>query len=937
MKSISSINAFINLFLFLISFTYLLLVSCSETIKIETEQEKITPKLATKTIDLNSPWVDSVYQSLTEEERIAQLIWISPDWNDYDTFPTAYLKYGGIFLPNNLSILSKIQTQITDSLFDKSAFNFLYKGISNHEIFINELKLPPNFDGLNSSSDSVFQHSFLSVQADLLAHFNCSFLLTNNDSLKNWKLKNSIESMWKQILFQNNILNVYTDEKKAMNEHLPVVCLLNSTSKKIDTDTTTYYYFSNDPQHFVDSLLLGPYSFLIFNTSSFDVHTLDSLHSISAVSDALANHPEIAEQKIRKVLALKEFLLNNKAVTQETIELTFNQKLAILKTKLIGLAHQTHYKGNCIHANDGILPILNFPKKNWRFLSISKTSITEFIRGMRHYTAISEIRKPSLKINLQEFKNQHPLIILINDTTYTTEDANLFVKKVRELNKSTKVIVVEFNPNPSSIFMALPNFISCPSTSLVSQYSCAQALMGGFPINGQLNDSIPKAKHLTSAKIRLAYTIPEEVGISADSLKKIDKIASEAIFSKATPGCQVFVAKEGNVILNKAYGYHAYDYKTSVHPEDVYDLASVTKVAGTTLCAMHLYDKGRFKLSDSIKSYLPDSLTKFLKHPSRIGGITFRELLIHKSGLPSGLPIHKFIAYINKLIGRFDRYYCDESNQYFCVEVAKDFYLDSAYLDSIWVDMNRIWPGEKVFKYSDANMNVLYQVLRPLIKGKKSYDRYLDSLFYKPLMLKTMGFLPLNYLDTLAHRIAPTEYDTYWRYQVLKGHVHDPNAALYGGVAGNAGLFSSAQDLGLLFQLFLNKGSYGGKKYIESSTVELFTSQQSGSQRGLGFDKPNETSGNIVAKDAPYSSFGHSGFTGICAWGDFENELVFVFTSNRVHPNPNNKKLIEHGIRGRMHQVIYNQLYYSGTYKNSSTKNIPRSKINVDSTKVTMK
>jgi CubicO group peptidase (beta-lactamase class C family) len=924
-------------FFLLVSLSYLFFVSCSEPSKIDSEPKENISNVPTKAIDLNSPWVDSVYQTLSEEERIAQLIWIAPDWNEYDTFPENYLNYGGLFLPKNLNQLSKIHAQLTDSLLDKSAYSFLLKGVLDHELFLKELKLTPSFDGLNCSTDTVFQHSFLSVYVEFFAHFNCSIILHNTDSLSVWKLKANLESKWYQALAKNSILKLHNEEITISNDPFPVVCLLNNTSKKIDTDTTTYYHFSDDIQHFVDSVLLGPNSFLIFKNTTSLVNPLDSLNSFKTLSSVVAKNPALVEQKVRKVLALKEYLLVNTPIKQETVELTFNQKLAVLKTKMIGLTHQTHYKGNSIQTNEGVIPIVNFPRKKWSYLAISKTSLTEFIRGMRHYSPITEIRKPSLKVNLQEYKTQNPFIILINDSTFSNEEAIDFVKKVRELNKSTKVIVVEFNPKPTSIFNDLPNYIACPSTSLVSQYSCAQALMGGFPINGQLYDSIPLTKKQTSAKIRLAYTIPEVVGISADSLKKIDKIASEAIFSKATPGCQVFVAKEGNVILNKAYGYHAYDYKTSVHPDDVYDLASVTKVAGTTLCAMHLYDKGKFKLNDSIKSYLPDSLTKFLKHPSRIGNITFRELLIHKSGLPSGLPIHKFIAYINKLIGRFDRYYCDESNQYFCVEVAKDFYLDSAYLDSIWVDMNRIWPGEKVFKYSDANMNVLYQVLRPLIKGKKTYDRYLDSLFYKPLMLKTMGFLPLNYLDTLAHRIAPTEYDTYWRYQVLKGHVHDPNAALYGGVAGNAGLFSSAQDLGLLFQLFLNKGSYGGKKYIEPSTVELFTSHQPGSHRGLGFDKPTESSGNIVAKDAPYSSFGHSGFTGICAWGDFENELVFVFTSNRVHPSPNNKKLIEHGIRGRMQQVIYNQLYYSGTYKNKSTNNVPKSKIIVDSTNLSMK
>lgn len=910
--------------------------SCQEKTE---EKPKINVSISTvplKGIDLNSPWVDSVYNSMTDEERVQQLIWLSVDWQEYDTLPNTYLKYGGLILPENQFTLNTIYQQSLDSNYDQKAYNFLLKGFRNQLVFFNALKLTPSFEGLNHSGDSAYQHYFMDVYSEFFNYYDCSFIVSHQDSLSPWKFSKKLTNEWEKILAQKNILNIHSSNSESANKNSPINCQFNSKTQKKDNDTTTYYNILDNDTYFIDSVLLGSHSLLMYSVSAKNKNPFDSLNKFSKVSTIVSKNQNVIEQKVRKVLALKEYILQSKKHNENP--LTLEQQLAVLKTKLIGVVHQSHYKGNVIHTNDGTLPILNFPKKKWSYLSISSSSLSEFTRGMKHYATITEIRKTNLNVNLQEFSTQNPFIIVLNDYNYKLDEVNDFVKKIRDLNKSTKVIVVEFTstPTPSSPFSTLPNYLTCPSKTSTSQYFCAQALMGGIAINGQLPDTVLTTKPLETKKIRLAYTIPEEVGICADSLKKIDKIASEAIFSKATPGCQVFVAKEGKVIHNKAYGYHAYDYKTSVHTNDVYDLASVTKVAATTLCAMHLYDKGKFKLNDSIKHYLPDTLTKFLKHPSRIGNITFQELLIHKSGLPSGLPIYKFIAYINKIIGRFDRYYCDESSKLFCVEVAKDFYLDVDYLDSIWVDMNRIWPGEKVFKYSDANMNVLYQVLKPLIKGKKSYDRYLDSVFYKPLMLETMGFLPLKYLDTLAHRIAPTEFDTYWRYQVLKGHVHDPNAALYGGVAGNAGLFSSAQDLGLLFQLFLNKGSYGGKKYIESSTVELFTSHQPGSHRGLGFDKPTASSGNVVAKDAPYSSFGHSGFTGICAWGDFENELVFAFTSNRVHPSPTNKKLIEHGIRGRMHQVIYNQLYYSGSYKNKSTKNIQKSKLVVDSTQIIM-
>ena len=162
---------------------------------------------------------------------------------------------------------------------------------------------------------------------------------------------------------------------------------------------------------------------------------------------------------------------------------------------------------------------------------------------------------------------------------------------------------------------------------------------------------------------------------------------------------------------------------------------------------------------------------------------------------------------------------------------------------------------------------------------------------------------------------------------MLRGYVHDPNAAIYGGVAGNAGLFSNASDLGVIMQMLMFGGEYGGKRYIQQSTVKKFSVHQEGSHRGLGFDKPTASSGNVVAPDCPYTAYGHTGFTGICVWNDPENDVVFTFVSNRVHPKSDNKKIITYGIRKRLHQVIYDQLYWNETYKNKSTNDIPVTRI----------
>jgi CubicO group peptidase (beta-lactamase class C family) len=877
-------------------------VSCSNEQKSDTNlilEEYLSP---TPLLQPNSAWVDSVYQGLSWEERIGELIWAKQS-NKAVNMPTI----GGLILDENSLKLSFKSSQ-RDSLLSP-----LYIA-SSEGIGFNWLGLTPEWKGL-TSSDSALTSQFIDAYFQLWQLAEINGVIADTSVFSHY-LSVSDAKLWRRKLHNNNGITIDTTHPR-----LKFVEVNQSISPV--ADSIEYLIFATHLHDFITDILNGRATFIL------DVHiSADSLEhyikTLSGMVKTMPNAESLLEPKVRKMLALKEYCGSQKIVSDIK---TRSHQRAVVQTKLVGLSNQLLYAGTILWRNDGTLPIAEFPKKKWRYLVIGNQSLLDFSKGIRHYGDISEDRKTSMPTSLKEFNGAGPLILILHLQEFNEASAAEWVKKVRDAHKDFPIIVAAIGCKGLHLLKELPVLVEVPIDTKDAHYYLAQQLMGGLPINGVSRSSNLPFK--SSAKTRFAFTIPEELGIHRDSLKKIDKIAHEAIMSKSTPGCQVFIAKEGKVLVNKSYGYHAYDYKTAVLNDHVYDIASVTKVAATTMMAMHMYEKGRFQLSDSLKNYLPDTLTKFLKHPSRLNSITFQELLTHKSGLPSGLPIYKFIAYVNKLIGRFDRYFCDEANAYFCVEVAKDFYLDSAYLDSLWVDMNRIWPGEKNFKYSDANMNALYQVLRPMVKGKKTYDRYLDSVLYKPLHLKTLGFLPLNYLDTVRHRIAPTEYDTYWRYQVIKGHVHDPNAALYGGVAGNAGLFSNAYDLGVLFQMLLQKGTYGGKHYFKPETVSLFTSHQPGSHRGLGFDKPTTNSGNVVAPDAPYSSFGHTGFTGICAWTDPENELVFVFTSNRIHPSPNNKKLIEHGIRKRIHQVVYQQLQHNGTYRNKATGNVPYTKLAV--------
>ena len=275
--------------------------------------------------------------------------------------------------------------------------------------------------------------------------------------------------------------------------------------------------------------------------------------------------------------------------------------------------------------------------------------------------------------------------------------------------------------------------------------------------------------------------------------------------------------------------------------------------------------------------------------------------MTHHSGLPAGLPVRRYINYRNKRTGRYSLYYKPRKDSLHTIQVADGFYLRRDYLDSLWDDTKRIVPDRrKGYEYSDANMILVQMAIDSV--NKEPIDHYLKRELFAPLGIQNARYNPRETLD--EERLIPTEYDSHWRGQLLRGYVHDPTAAIMGGVAGNAGLFSNANDLAILFQLFLNGGTYGGEQYLRETTIQKFTQAQTG-HRGFGFDKPPQSGGYIIGDAASLSSYGHTGFSGTCVWVDPEKELVFIFLSNRIHPRSQNWMLNTLRIRQRVHNVIY--------------------------------
>ncbi len=422
-------------------------------------------------------------------------------------------------------------------------------------------------------------------------------------------------------------------------------------------------------------------------------------------------------------------------------------------------------------------------------------------------------------------------------------------------------------------------------------------LVLGFLSGMLFGISSPQAgerEDIGTAVYHLAYADPRSAGLDPSRLGAIDAIVEEAIREGATPGAVVLVLKDGEVVFDRAYGHHTYGRDIPTRSGDIFDLASVTKISATTLAAMRLFEQGKLDLDARIGTYLPELNSA---HPDK-AAIKVRDLLTHQAG---------FVPFIPFFIQIKDGDFRSKASADYPTKVADRYYLGKGYFkDVMWkqmMDLNLKTPGQYV--YSDIGMFVLKEIMERI--ALQPLDGYLEEQFYRPLGTCTLGYCPRERFA--EDRIVPTENDTYFRKQLLVGYVHDPGAAMAGGIAGHAGLFGTAYDLAIVGQMLLNGGSYAGRQYFKPETVEQFTARQStASRRGLGFDRwdPDKEEGYPSRLASP-ATFGHSGFTGTCLWIDPEHRLVYIFLSNRLHPS-DNRKLLRLNIRPRILDAIYEAL-----------------------------
>ncbi len=433
----------------------------------------------------------------------------------------------------------------------------------------------------------------------------------------------------------------------------------------------------------------------------------------------------------------------------------------------------------------------------------------------------------------------------------------------------------------------------------LAQNRMGQFLMGTFASRGKLPITLDQTYSRQHGIVvpwsgRLKDSQPEELGISRTKLLEIDRIAERGIAAGAFPGCQIVVAVEGKIIWRKSYGFHTYDNMRPVTNTDIYDIASITKIAASTSALMLLNSEEKFDLSKHLSDYLPE-----LTQGSSYGNILLRDMLAHQAGLVAWIPFYKKTLDGNR---PSQAWYAPMKSTEMDVPVAQNLWIKRSYTDTMyWRIMDTPLKAHS-YKYSDLGYYFVKKIIEKQ-SGEKMEDFTLNHL-YKPMGLRYMRYNPLDYFK--LSQITPTENDQFFRKQLIHGYVHDPGAAMIGGVGGHAGLFTNASDLAALMELFMNNGTYGGTEYMKSEVVSEYTKAQfSRNRRGAGFDKPaTDGSGGTCDKSASMSSFGHSGFTGTLAWADPANQVNFVFLSNRVYPDAENWKIVNMNTRTDIHRVI---------------------------------
>jgi beta-N-acetylhexosaminidase len=572
------------------------------------------------------------------------------------------------------------------------------------------------------------------------------------------------------------------------------------------------------------------------------------------------------------------------------------------------------------------------PKKRIAYVGMGLTAENVFSRRMRDdYAAdvyLFDYNLDSVKAAaaLELLTNRYDAIVigLHNYARYPARNfliSNPAAWLLGKLQEREPCVTMVFG-NPYAIRNTCQStvLVACYEDDSVTQQVAADLINGKFTARGHLPVTVCP-QYLAGSGIMGPYRAlpaadPLTLGMDTMQLDKIDAICEEAIGKQAAPGCVVLVAKDGKIAYEKAFGYMTYDRKEPVYTETLYDMASCTKICATTMAVMKLYDEGRLDLQKTLGDYLP------WVRGSDKADLTIWNILLHQAGLVPDVVFYKEVVDTsNKDENPMPGIFTTQPDSGHGVRVAENLYLRDDWRDTMNLRIVQSVLGPPKYVYSDNDFIFAGEIVEA-ITGM-TLDQYVKKTFYDPLGMTAAGFLPRERFP-LA-RIAPTALEPAFRHQLLRGDVHDPGSAMFGGVAGHAGLFSDAYDLAILEQMLLDGGTFNGHPYLKKSTIDYFTAYHSDiSRRALGFDKPEKDNVHLPPGHQPYpclsaspETFGHTGFTGTCVWVDPKYDLIFIFLSNRVNPVESNPKLSGLNIRGRIQETIYQAM---GVDEGASTK-----------------
>jgi beta-glucosidase-like glycosyl hydrolase/CubicO group peptidase (beta-lactamase class C family) len=557
-----------------------------------------------------------------------------------------------------------------------------------------------------------------------------------------------------------------------------------------------------------------------------------------------------------------------------------------------------------------ILPLRNLETKKIAYVKLGDANGSPFLSELQKYAKVHVIQGENLSDLQLKLQNYNTVIISFHKSDDNPwKPYKLAQKDILTINAiaSSHEVILDLFVKPYALSqLELINNIESVVVSYqndaISQAKSAQLIFGAIGAKGQLPVSAGDFKQGTgvtyNALNNLSYGLPESVGMDSKRLLKLDSLANYAIDEEMTPGLQLLVARKGKVIYNKSFGYHTYDKVIKVADDHLYDIASLTKILATLPLLMELEEKKIITLNSKLGDIIP-----YYKDSNK-AQISLKQMLSHYARLKPWVPF--YYATLDSISNKpNDKYYQTSKSREFNIEVTDKLFLRRDYSDSI----NKIIKETDLldrlrYRYSDLPYYILKQYIENYYD--QSLSRLVQQHFYEPLGANNTTYNPRERFSLT--KIVPTEVDTYFRYQKVHGYVHDMGAAMQNGVGGHAGVFSNANDVAKLMQMYLQKGFYGGRRYLKTDTIDKFNKCYycyKDNRRGVGFDKPQLEEEGPTCGCVSKLSFGHTGFTGTMAWADPEEEIVYVFLSNRTYPEAGKNRLLRENIRTEMQRLIY--------------------------------